>query len=303
MQVKIKKEEVKLPDFLIVGAAKSGTTSLYHYLKQHPQIFMPENKEPWFFSFNGMTTKDKEIFNRKKGIITNFDEYLNLFNSAKTSQILGEASTTYLYLHDETIKNIKKYYPNWRDLKTVIIIRNPVDRAYSHYLNDTACGGNVRPFEDVIKKWESNQLSKLDNYIDYGFYYDQIKAYKDNFNQVKVYLFEDLDTNSLSIIKDLYEFLCIDTSFFPDTTLKYNISANSSKFLNYLLYKSNLAKGTIKLMLPHSTRTKIKNFVIKKFTQKLHMKNHEQKILKEIYRENVSKLQYLINRDLTHWLN
>lgn len=303
MLVKINCVGVKLPDFLIVGAAKSGTTSLYHYLKQHPQIFMPENKEPWFFAFNGMAAKGEEVFNGKKGIITDFDEYLSLFNEAKTSQILGEASTTYLYLYGETIRNIKKLHPAYQKLKIIIILRNPIERAFSHYQNDAACGSNLRSFEEVIEKWQSHQLSKFDNYIDYGFYYDQVKAYKNNFEYVKVYLFDDLNTNSLSVIKDLNEFLRVDNSFIPDTTLKYNISANSNTVLNYFIYKPNFAKSTVKLLLPHSTRTKIKNFMIKKFTQKLHMKNHEQKILKEIYREDVSKLQHLIKRDLTHWLN
>ncbi|MCF6151587.1 MAG: sulfotransferase [Candidatus Kuenenia stuttgartiensis] len=302
MKVKIKEKEINLPDFLIVGAAKSGTTSLYHYLKQHPQIFMPENKEPWFFSFAEATKKDEEIFNRKN-IITDFNEYLNLFNDAKVSQIFGEASTCYLYIYKNTIENIKKYYSNWKELKIIIVLRNPTDRAFSHYLSDITIGHGINlSFKEVIEKWKLKQLSRFYNYIDYGFYFNQIKSYKDNFNKVKIYLFEDLETNPSLMVCDLFDFLNVDDSFVPDTRLKYNPTIDST-FLGNLIYKPNLIKGTIKALLPYSIRTKIKGKIAGSHTLKLRLEDSEINALKKIYREDILKLQELINRDLAHWLN
>lgn len=302
MLVTSKEQKIKLPDFLIVGAAKSGTTSLYYYIKDHPQIFMSKNKEPWFFSCAGMDTKDSDM-RTKINIVSNYDDYLRLFEDAKDSQILGEASTSYLYLYEETINNIKKYHPDWKKLKIIIIIRNPIERAYSHFLYDVASGVINLSFEEVLKRWELNQLPKFQNYIDYGFYYNQITAYKNNFNKVKISLFEDLEANPSSLVRNLFDFLKVDDSFAPDTMLKYNVSAVSNKLLGNLIYKPNLLKEMIKLILPKAVRLKIGNKMIERFSHKPQLKTSYRRFLKEIYEEDIVRVQNLIDRDLSHWLN
>lgn len=302
MQVTIDGKEVKLPDFLIVGAAKSGTTSLYYYLKQHPQIFMPINKEPWFFTFAGVNNIDATVSSSKKNIVTDFNKYLNLFKDATDSQVLGEASTVYLYLYTETIKNIKKYHPNWKELKIIIIIRNPVERVFSHYLNDISTGLLNLSFEELIEKWKLKQLSNFHNYIDYGFYYNQIKYYKDNFDQVKIYLFEDLISSPALLVQSLFGFVGVDTSFIPSTEVIYNTSVVfTNKFLVNLTRKS-LFKVIARVFVPKNIREKIKNKISKNFTKRPQLKSFTRSILKEIYEEDVLKLQDLINRDLMHWL-
>lgn len=309
MQVNINEKIITMSDFLIVGAAKSGTTSLYHYLKQHPQIFMPKNKEPWFFSFAGADKKDEEIFNKKKDIVTDFDDYLSLFNDAKDSQISGEASTVYLYLYGGTIENIKKYHPNWKNLKIVIIIRNPVERAFSHYLDDSLSGSLNMTLEEIIERWRSKQLPRLYNHIDYGFYYNQIKAYKDNFDQVKVCLFDDLKDHSLQLIQDLFSFLGVSDSFIPDTSLKYNTSTGSKgdifkyRFISNLINKPNPIKKIVTTLLPEEFRVKIENMVWGKLTKKKQMESATTQLLKGIFKEDICKLQILINRNLSQWLN
>lgn len=302
MYVKTAGEEMNLPDFLVVGAAKSGTTSLYAYLQQHPQIFMSKNKEPCFFSFAETKENDEDIFNRIN-IVTDFHKYLDLFRDATDSQMAGEASTVYLYLCEETIKNIKKYHPRWKELKIIIIIRDPAERAFSHYLNDRAGGLLNFPFEEVIKRWKSGQLSKFYNYIDYGFYYNQIKTYKDTFDRVKIYLFENLAENPPQLIHDLLEFLGVDSSFAIETGLKHNVSVgDKNKLLGKLIYKQSVFKDLIKKFLPAGVRTSIRNKILESFAHKSPLEGSSRKILKDIYREDIVKLQDLIQKDLTHWL-
>lgn len=302
MYVKASGGGMSLPDFLVVGAAKSGTTSLYSYLQQHPQIFMSKNKEPCFFSFAEAKEKDEDIFNRIN-IVSDFHKYLDLFKDAGDSRIAGEASTVYLYLYEETIKNIKKYHPHWKELKIIIIIRDPAERAFSHYLNDRAGGLLNFPFEEVIEKWKSRQLSKYYNYIDYGFYYNQIKSYKDTFDQVRVYLFENLEVNSKQLVHDLLEFLGVDSSFNIETSLKHNVSVgDKNKLLGKLIYKQNLLKELIKKFLPAGARTSIRNKILESFAHKSQLEGSNRKLLKEIYREDILKLQDLIHKDLTQWL-
>jgi hypothetical protein len=118
MITNIEGEKVKLPYFLIVGAAKSGTTSLYYYLGQHPRVFMPGNKEPWFFASSSARVSELG----KKGMIKESREYSELFKDAQSTQVLGEASTGYLYLYDDTISNLRRYHPGWKDLKIIMIL-------------------------------------------------------------------------------------------------------------------------------------------------------------------------------------
>ena len=112
-------DKYRKPDFFIVGAPKCGTTSMFHYLRQHPQIFMPDNKEPHYFG--------KDLIKMSDEFIDNEDEYLNLFKDAKSDQKLGEASTFYLY-SKSAYKEIKEYNP---DAKIIIMLRNPIDFLHS----------------------------------------------------------------------------------------------------------------------------------------------------------------------------
>ncbi len=127
MKVVSDNQTLVLPDFLILGAMRSGTTSLYHYLKQHPEIFMPSLKEPHFFSYFGKPVSPLPSYIRSAR--WNLEDYLTLFESAMNGQLIGEASVSYLYYYRETIENIKRVYrDNYSQLKCIAILRNPVER-------------------------------------------------------------------------------------------------------------------------------------------------------------------------------
>ena len=121
----------RLPDFVGVGAFKAGSTSLHHYLRQHPDIFMPEVKECRFFS-------DMPEWRGPTGVLphdrpaTTLDEYAALFEPGCHASVAGEITPSYLCFHDSAIANIKKLLP--REPKIVMVLRNPVDRAYSNYV-------------------------------------------------------------------------------------------------------------------------------------------------------------------------
>lgn len=303
MKVKIDGKEVRLPDFLIVGAARSGTTSLYSYLKQHPQIFMPENKEPWFFTFAEMPRSDL-IFSNKGliDVITDFNDYLKLFKDARDMQVLGEASTIYLYLYTETIKNIKKHIPQWKELKIVIILRNPIERAFSHYSLTIASGTQNLSFEDAIERCRLGQIAKHHNYIDYGFYYSQVKSYLENFNQVKICLFEDLAVNLPLLVQNLYKFLEVDASFMPDINSKHNVSLGGGKLITKFIYEQNIYKKLFKKVFSVEMRQRMRNKLLNTLFPRKYLGNSDRQKLKEIYKEDILKLQNLIHRDLSHWL-
>ncbi len=298
---------VKLPNFLIVGAAKAGTTSLYHYLEEHPEIFMSPLKEPKFitsnflkFPFRGIG--DDEV---ERKIIKDFNSYVTLFEDAKKEKAIGEASADNLYYFEQSPFFIKKFLG---DVKIIIILRNPIDRAFSAYTHLVRDGREYLNFEEALQEEEKRKKENWEFiwfYKDVGFYYKQVKAYIENFSKVKIYLYEDLKDNQLELIKDIYKFLEVDDSFVPSNLrVKYNVSGvPKNKRLHYLLTKPNPIKKIIKPFIPQRIRRNLLNKIIQKNLLKPKMKLETKLYLKELYREDILKLQELIKRDLSHWLN
>ena len=123
-----------MPNFLVIGAAKSGTTALYHTLKQHPQIFMSPVKEPHFFAFEGERPVycgpgDRELFNPR--VVFRLEDYVRLFDGLRAQTAVGEASVQYLMRSDAAAARIRQHIPR---AKLIAILRQPADRAYSHYI-------------------------------------------------------------------------------------------------------------------------------------------------------------------------
>jgi len=299
----------KLPNFLIVGAAKSGTTSLYHYLKQHPEIYMSSIKEPKFITSQFLTFPFKGIGdeNIEKNVIRSFREYCNLFKYVSNEKLIGEASADNLYYYEKAINYIRKYL---QQLKIIIIIRNPMDRAFSAFWHLKRNNRESLSFEEGIrkeKKRKENNWEFIWFYTEVGFYYNQVKAYLDNFNQVKIYLFDDLKKDGLGLVKDIYKFLGVDTSFTPDISIKYNVSGiPKNKFIHKFLKEPNILKNAVapfaKTLISKEKRRKIIEKIRMRNLQKHQMKPETREYLKNLYREDILKLQDLIKRDLSGWL-
>lgn len=180
-----------LPNFLIVGAAKSGTTSLYNYCTQHPEIFMSPVKEPYFFSFINIKPNFKGPYDQKtneKEIICDIKEYERLFENVNNERAIGECSNSYLYFRN-TAKIIKRYIPH---CKIIIILRNPVERAYSHYLQHVMLGHEDQTFEVALEKEEERKKNNWRwhyHYVGQGLYYCQVKRYLNQFGKDKIAIY------------------------------------------------------------------------------------------------------------------
>ncbi len=298
--------EKKLPNFLIVGAAKCGTTSLHLYLQQHPEIFMARNKECRFFSqlhcFNG---PGADIYYKRS--IRDLTDYLSIFQSATSAQVIGESSPDYLYFYQRSIKNIKQIL---HKPKIVIMLRNPVERAFSNYLHLVRGGWETLSFEEALKEEEGRKKTGwlwVRYYKDIGFYSNQVKAYLENFSQVKVYLYDDYKRDNMAVIKDVFDFLGVDTRFVPDTSVQYNVSGiPKNKLLYRLIARPNFIKMMLKpiadFLLPKDKRFKIVEKVSSRLLYKPQMKEETIAYLKSLYREDILKLQDLLKRDLSCWL-
>lgn len=302
--------DIRLPNFLIVGAAKSGTTSLWHYLKQHPEVFMPINKEPIFFVssyYKNLNPKDPKYELLNKFLVLTFEDYLNLFKNAKKEKAIGEASVPYLYHYEMAIPQIKKYLG---DVKIIIILRNPVDRAFSAYtylLRDQEEVLSLDRCLDIEDKRKKENWCTIHFYKDVGLYFKQVKAYLESFTQVKVYLFDDLKMDTLGLVEDIYEFLDVDSSFIPDVLTRHNISGvPKNMFIHNLIDKPNffinLLKPVIKTFTSEAKRRKVIEGLRDLNLEKPEMPPETREYLKTLFRDDILKLQDVIDKDLNHWL-
>jgi hypothetical protein len=212
------------PNFFIVGASRAGTTSLWDYLKQHPDVFFPAHpfpKEPSFFCDLA------PVWGRP---YRDLDSYLRGFEGARGKRAIGEASTTYLP-SPESPGRIHARYPNAR---IIIILRNPADRAHSLYTLLCQLGFEwITPFERALAE-EPVRMSdpgfKHDNpfwyyaylYFTTGLYADQVERYLTTFPapQVKVLLFESLHRRPRETAQEVYRFLDVDPTFVPNVTVQ-----------------------------------------------------------------------------------
>jgi hypothetical protein len=298
-----------LPNFIVVGAAKSGTTSLYYYLKQHPEIYMSPIKEPLFFSFINKKVDFKGPFDREKNesIITEIEEYKALYKGVKNEKAIGECSPCYLYFQN-SVTNIKKLIP---ECKIIIVLRNPIERAYSQYIQLVMLGQETLTFEKALKKQEERKkLNWRWNYffVEQGFYYNQVKRYLDEFglDKVSIYLFEELIEDPKHLMQNIYKFLSVDKSFIPKTKKIYNRSGlPKNRIIDQFLRETHFIKEITRPITSKKMREKIYEFfsnVNYNYKKKPEIKKETRKYLSNIYRNDCLRLQNLINRDLHDWL-
>lgn len=306
-----RRKDPVLPTFLTVGVAKSGTTSLFHYLNQHPEIFIPNIKETFFFIasiYRDLDPGDPHSKNIAQRTINTFEEYLSVFKNVTHEKGIGEIGTFYGYYYEKTIPEIKKYLG---DIKIIFIIRNPVDRAYSAYTHFCRYGLEKYTFEKALdqeKVRKENNWYTMWYYTDVGFYCAPIKAFMDHFSQVKVCLYDDLKNNTVNLMKDLYQFLEVDCRYIPDTAMKHMVSGvPKHQWIHSLLVRPNSLKRLLKPLLNIALTDEKKYKIIEKINQSNMIKPLMQKetrdYLKDLYREEISKLEDLIGRDLTSWIN
>lgn len=292
-----------LPDFLIVGAAKCGTTSMYYYLDKFDDVFMSKPKEPKFITslFLDSKFKGKGDMDIAKGFVTSYDEYVKMFENVKENRILGEASPDTLYYYKKAIPKIKETMGN---PKIIIFLRNPVDRAFSAYMHMRRDLREELSFKDAIEK-EDFRIQEnyvfLWHYLKVGNYYEQVKAFKEEFSNVKVFLFDDLRQNSKNLIEEVRFFLGLKKIKFNFDNEKFNQSGEPKyPLLKEIFIKDNYFKRIIKRVLPNNIKGAVKGKVMQ--LEKVSLSDEDRSFLKRYYKEDILKLQSLIDRDLSAWL-
>jgi hypothetical protein len=227
-----------LPNFFLVGAPKAGTTSLYRYLEQHPGIYFSPIKEPCYFSeeirrerfapeirhagsidaylAGPMTTK------RFGGPVSRWEDYVRLFANVRGETAIGEASVCYLW-SPTAARNIAAAVP---DAKIVIVLRDPVERAWSQYRDMVANAGFSRSFDDLIQRslaYRGDSLTFEYPFLEFGCYDEQVARYRALFPLVQVHRYDDFRDRPRDTIASIFRFLQVDDSFVPDMSCRHRV--------------------------------------------------------------------------------
>lgn len=287
-------DKMRKPNFFIVGAPKSGTTFLYHYLRQHPDIFMPEHKEPFYFGGDLDKKEDMEL-----------NDYLDLFSDAQGEERIGEASTGYLR-SEKAAMEIYAFNPN---SKIIIMLRNPIYMMYSlyHYFRWNGYE-DLDSFESALQAEKCN-TENSNPYRNHAKYSRHVSRFFSIFgsSNVHVIIFDDIQDNSLETYHNTLSFLGVNDSFTPSLT---PINKAKKPFNNtihrFIISPPDIVKNIAGLFLPTRTRGKIVatlrsiNTVERKYEP---LRAPLAAKLKKEFTPEVKHLSELLDRDLMHWVD
>jgi hypothetical protein len=288
-------------DFIGIGAQRCATTWISQCLKEHPQICFSLKKEVDFF-----TREEKDL-----------KYYKSFFDHCLNKKVRGEFSPQYMHPEyvsvEKTAQRIKKNFP---DVKLMVCLRNPIERAYSQYFLEKSPGEkpSLPPtFEEAISK-------NFHNCVKAGFYYTLLKPYLDLFprKNILILIYEDIKKDPLKFIQSIYSFLEIDSNFNPPSLNKNFAFPPRQKFIfrfadklskySKKYYLIRVIVGMLKLIKINSLinfwRKKEKDLTMpltRPSTSRPPMKLKTRKYLQQIYKDEIKNLEKLINRDLSFW--
>lgn len=290
---------MRKPNFLIVGAAKSGTTSLFEYLRGHPDVFMPDIKEASYFAGNGGR---------------NEAEYLELFRKAGAVRAVGEASVSYLYPSGTAAAIHDSLGPSTR---IVIVLRNPIDVAYSLWGHMVREGSEWLSFRGALEAEESRLTDPafrcdaktwLFNfaYVDRARYARQVAAYLRTFGraQVRVLIFEEFFADVAPAFADLCRFLDVSPTYLPEFQVFNQSGVVRSRRLQRFLGKPSRYKDFFSALTPHWLRQKLKAWLkaLNYKKQRLPaLSSAERERLWRSFEPDVAELEVLLGRRLDCW--
>ena len=281
----------QLPDFLLIGAAKCGTTSLFGLMADHPEIYTPYRKELWFFN---------------NEIAGQVESYKAHFSGAEANQVVGEATPGYLPNVSPTIENIQKVYE--ASPRFLVILRDPVRRFWSHYLHNRAHGWETRSFEEVIDDGASTGTpafpnSPIHNVFRVGEYGQQLERWFGAFSQsqFKIIFLEDLAEDTSGTLCKVFRFLGVTKTVEPVRLERRQNSAWSprSEFVHDVVnpFVTRIVKKIFGEKAGYTVHKRVKE-MNKQPIEKPRMPEWGRDVLAGYYEEDVRRLERLLDQPL-----
>jgi len=271
------------PDFIILGPPKAATTWVYECLKEHPEVYMPETDQISYFNIN--YHKGEEW-------------YLEHFEEAEESQVVGEESLLYI----KNVKAPERIAKDYEDVKLIFILRNPIDRAFSHYWHEKKKDKIKYSFDQIL---EIHDL--FESWAVTGFYYTHIQRYLEHFDrdQMKIMIFDDLVENDEEFISEIFEFVDVDPeyrpSFLDDKVNEAGVEWMKPYKLGKEFLKRNLSERQIKALMP--VHKGFKGLFASKSEYEKGMDDEIRTELEKVFEEEVDELSRFLDRDLSHWVD
>jgi hypothetical protein len=292
----------ELPQFLVVGASRSGTTSLHEYLRQHPNISLPLRKETHFFVCDKESIPSPRVYLGRvlDEYIDNLNGYLNEFENKPSATTFGEICPSYL-TYPNAAQNIKKYVP---DVKILCIVRDPVDRFYSAFNYHNNRSENPIPDGDIGSRIRAKIDPNIMRLYDGGLYFNHLSRYYDLFphQNIKIYLFDNLRENPQKMLNEALASIGLPPYSF-DLTMSFNRSGSLRFNKVYRLLRGKRISNIARIVLPagiyRNLRSSIEKTTIKKSDP---VGTKQRKELQDLYRSDILALENLIDRDLSNWL-
>ena len=285
----------KWPNLFIVGVPRGGTTSIYEYLKNIPEIYVPSTKEPHYFSVN----INPAIFKPKPIRIKT--KYLELFASAKNEKFIADCSTSYIYDPDAA----KQIYSKVPEAKIVISLRDPVERIFSHYLLDKRLGWLKSSFHDELKSSLEFFSKGEKSYMGLQIfkYSENVLKFLETFgkDQVKVIIFEKFVENPKKTIEEILQFLGLDSSINDIEYSAHNKSYGLRGPIAEIILQSDSVKKFLKIIPQESRKFFRKKFLTQEYT-KSKMNEEDKHTLIDFYKDDVLKLQNILHHQFP-WKN
>ncbi len=288
------------PNFFIVGAMKAGTTFLFDILGQVEGIYMPDIKEPHYFASADIPESASRIVIRERS------NYLSLFSKAIDAKAIGEASTNYLYSITAPYL-IHKTIPH---AKIIILLRDPIERAYSQYLmnvmNKDLGIHRLSFYEAITTDYNRTEkgigISVL--YVEKGLYYEQVKRYIDVFGRdnVIIMFFEEFLKDWQDHLKKTLSFLKVESEIPTITKANQNAFYLPPSSFGKAVVSSKKLNSIMKFVPESPIKTQLKNLVLGKSIPKPPVSSEAREFLRNVFQEDVNNLRKLLQRPLP-WKN
>lgn len=296
---------MKLPNFLVVGFPKCGSTALHYYLEAHPEIFMPTQKELHYFTADKLLKLnrgpgDQEV---KKFMLTTKDSYLKAYKNAGNEKMIGDASPSYIN-HPDRIPKIKSLLG---EPKIIILLRDPIKRAYSNYLHLKREQRETLSFFEALQAEEKRKKLKYSDFWYYQYnstYYYKVDAYAKAFDHVLILTQEELNKNTKNTLFKVYDFLGVEQIEPENVDQRYNAGGVYEKnILTQTLLKQSKLRSGIKKLIPITPKMKkIKEKIIAKYQQPAPAISKEaENYLIEKCKDDVKQLVNDYAIEITHW--
>ena len=303
---------MSLPTLFVVGAMKAGTTSLHHYLAQHPEFYVPRYEEPSWFSFAGqrpnMTGPNGLRPSVNDSAVTDRSAYETLYLAAHRDQTLVDVSPTYMYVPAAS-ERIARLVPNAR---AVVVLRHPVDRAYSSFMHA------IREEREPIPDFASALAAEPDRiaancgflwrYLDMGRYFRQIVRLRERLGpeQLLVLLTEDLADNPQAACSRIVDFAGRDASFSFDVSVRHNVSGiPKSQWVHQVLQTGSLQRSVARPLATLLGRDRLRDLQSRLKARNMRRQPLDPNLRMQLtrqFRSEIRALSALIKRDLSHWL-